>query len=69
MLGRLKLWAEMVASFAVALVRVFLWGKSKLAAQQKAKDLRTYKNTRKDIDHADDLNNPATAAKCLSNVN
>ena len=65
MLGRLKLWAAMAAAFAVALVSAFLWGKSKQAAQQKVKDLRAYKNTRKGIDHAEDFNNPDAASNFL----
>ena len=65
MLGRLKLWAAMAAAFAVALVIAFLWGKSKQAAQQKAKDLRVYNNTRKGIDFADDFNNSVAASNWL----
>jgi len=65
MLGRLKLWAAMAAAFAVALVSAFLRGKSKQAAQQKVKDLSAYKNTRKDIDHTEDFNNPDAASNFL----
>ena len=60
-LGRLKLLVAMAAAFAVALVSAFLWGKSKQAAQQKAKDQRACNNTRKDIDLTDNFNNSAAS--------
>ena len=65
MLGCLKLLVAMAAAFAVALVSAFLWGKSKQAAQQKAKDLRACNNTRKDIDLTDNFNNSAAAFNWL----